>query len=107
MARISARPNDGNAHASLSHALDDNAIELGADAPILVVRMHGEQMNDALLSIVVQLICDKSSNRAIHLRDEYDGARCVCTIAPHLLALALPPVGVEDDIELWPEDVVD
>jgi len=56
---------------------------------------------------MVQLKRNESSHRAVHLGDERDGSRRLCTIAPHLLALALPPVGVEDGVDLRSEDGAD
>jgi hypothetical protein len=56
---------------------------------------------------MVQFISDKSSNRAIYFREEDDGTRRFRTIAPHFLALALLPVGMEDGIDLWSKDVMD
>jgi hypothetical protein len=99
VAWVSSCLDQGDPHACRPHAIDHYAVQLGADAPVLVRRMHREQVNYAPLSVSIQGIGDEPCYRSILFRDQHGGVLWVSAYTSDLLALLLPPIWVEDSID--------
>ena len=100
MAWIAASPDYGQFHATFTHLVQHKDIQFGADALILIVRIHGKQVYLAGALGMVQSIGNKTGDTAISFSDPDRGLLPVGTDRFDPLTLTLLPVRIDDGLNL-------